>query len=497
MANLFESLRHVFRNDRKVIAVEENIGTSLDQSNYNDISSFIRDIHNKSKTRVQLYNEYTEMSTDSVIQSAIELMSEDVTQVDIKENRIVWVTSNDTTFADKINDFLDSIDINEKLLTYAFHVCKYGELFLKTYYTEIVDNEKLPDEPAGKYDRIKDKLGYYFEIVDNPTEISDLTQFGETIGYGAKLRNDSYIIYSPMDYIHIINDSQAHREEVSIKFQEDNRQVEDTFKIKYGTSFLEPVRSAWKVLDLLENLLIYMRFGMSSIYRILKIEVGNLDNKKTTQVINELKRRVQNSESYSELTQEYFAEDKPIPHNGTIFTPTRNGKYDVSMDTVGGDYDVKDMIDIEYFRNKLFAALRIPKVFLGYDEAMPGGIGNQSLTRLDIRYSRTIKRLSNVLRKGIKDIIEFYLTIEHEGEEVPEYEVHMTRILSAEESDRKEEISAELNIVQSIMQVFEGTEVNRDDLLELIVKHILQLPNEFIELFKHNESGGQKTDEKY
>ena len=110
-------------------------------------------------------------------------------------------------------------------------------------------------------------------------------------------------------------------------------------------------------------------------------------------------------------TGTYYASKKPVPYGQNIYIPVRNGKGDVTHDIVGGDVEIKDIVDIEYFRNKLFAALRVPKAFLGLEEAMPGGIGNQSLTRIDIRFARTVRRVKNILCAGITDVLDFYCDV--------------------------------------------------------------------------------------
>ena len=50
--------------------------------------------------------------------------------------------------------------------------------------------------------------------------------------------------------------------------------------------------------------------------------------------------------------------------------------------------------DVEYLRDKLFAALKIPKAFLGYDEHIDG---KATLAAEDIRFARTIERIQRIV----------------------------------------------------------------------------------------------------
>ena len=103
----------------------------------------------------------------------------------------------------------------------------------------------------------------------------------------------------------------------------------------------------------------------------------------------------------------YKSINNPAPLGQFVYVPTREGKGEITVSPVTQDVNIKDIVDIEYFRNKLFAALKIPKAYLGQEQDLPGGIGDSSLTRLDIRYSRTIKRIKSIISQGIKELCLF------------------------------------------------------------------------------------------
>ena len=50
--------------------------------------------------------------------------------------------------------------------------------------------------------------------------------------------------------------------------------------------------------------------------------------------------------------------------------------------------------DVEYLRDKLFAALKVPKAFMGYGEAEEG---KATLAQQDIRFARTIDRIQRII----------------------------------------------------------------------------------------------------
>ena len=62
--------------------------------------------------------------------------------------------------------------------------------------------------------------------------------------------------------------------------------------------------------------------------------------------------------------------------------------------------------DVEYLRGKLFAALKIPKAFLGYEEGVEG---KATLAQQDIRFARTIERLQRIILSELNKIALVHL----------------------------------------------------------------------------------------
>ena len=62
--------------------------------------------------------------------------------------------------------------------------------------------------------------------------------------------------------------------------------------------------------------------------------------------------------------------NSPSGLDNIIVNPIRNGKGSIQTQTIGGDFDPKSLLDLDYFNNKRFGGLRIPKAFLGWEESM-------------------------------------------------------------------------------------------------------------------------------
>jgi len=62
--------------------------------------------------------------------------------------------------------------------------------------------------------------------------------------------------------------------------------------------------------------------------------------------------------------------------------------------------------DIEYLRNKMLAALKIPKAFLGYEEDLSG---KATLASEDIRFAKTVNRVQRILISELNKIAMVHL----------------------------------------------------------------------------------------
>lgn len=76
------------------------------------------------------------------------------------------------------------------------------------------------------------------------------------------------------------------------------------------------------------------------------------------------------------------------------FIPVRGGESGTKIDTLAGGQNAAAVEDVAYIQKKLFAALKIPRAYLGYDESLSS---KATLAQEDIRFSRTI----NVIQKTL------------------------------------------------------------------------------------------------
>jgi len=81
-----------------------------------------------------------------------------------------------------------------------------------------------------------------------------------------------------------------------------------------------------------------------------------------------------------------------------------------------------EIADIEYLQRKLFTALRVPKAFLGFDEAQGEG---KNLALLDIRFARTINRIQQAVIQELNKIAIIHLLLLGFDDELDNFTITM------------------------------------------------------------------------
>ena len=141
---------------------------------------------------------------------------------------------------------------------------------------------------------------------------------------------------------------------------------------------------------------------------------------------------------------------------GNVYFPTRNGQGAVTVQEVGGEVNVSALADIDMFDDRYFGALKVPKQFLGQADEMPGGIGDTTLTQLDIRYARTVKRCQRIIKSGLKDLIYWFCSIHNILP--PTFSIEMPRIITAEDTRLSDIQKADIEITSSLIELIKSVD---------------------------------------
>lgn len=164
--------------------------------------------------------------------------------------------------------------------------------------------------------------------------------------------------------------------------------------LPYGSSIIEPARRIWRQLILIEDAMLVYRVVRAPERRVFYIDVANIPPENVPMYVEEQRKNLRSSQVIDRTTGRVDLRYNPLSVDEDYFIPVRGGDSGTRIDTLAGGQNTAAVEDVAYIQKKLFAALKIPRAYLGYDEALSS---KATLAQEDIRFSRTI----NVIQKTI------------------------------------------------------------------------------------------------
>lgn len=129
-----------------------------------------------------------------------------------------------------------------------------------------------------------------------------------------------------------------------------------------------------------------------------------------------------------------------------FFIPVRSENAPNPIETLPGATNLDAISDIAYLQGKLFAALRVPKPFLGFEDAAGEG---KNLALQDIRFSRTINRLQQAVIQGLNQIAIIHLQALGFSDDLDNFSLTLNNPSTQAEMLKIEQMQTKLNVYQA------------------------------------------------
>ena len=167
--------------------------------------------------------------------------------------------------------------------------------------------------------------------------------------------------------------------------------VEVDVEILHPVSYLEKAIRPYRMVELIENIIVYARVNRAVNYRVWYIENGSETKEMSEKIIHSYRSSLTRSESLSLNRDSYLSTLNPVPMNGDVFVKVKNGVGAGSINQVTSDVDIKALVDLDHFRDDMYNAVDTSSAYMNRTSELPSGIGDTSLTRLDVRYGISIR----------------------------------------------------------------------------------------------------------
>ena len=324
------------------------------------------------------------MDTDAICCSALDIVADECTLKN-EQGEVLQIRSSDENIQKLLyNLFYSVLNIEFNLWSWVRNMAKYGDFYLKL---EIAEKYGVYNViPFSAYNIVREE-GFNKE---NPQEVrfkyDPNATLASSTGYSSMQNRDSGVWFDNYEMTHF-------------------RLTGDVNYLPYGRSYLEPARKLFKQYVLIEDAMLIHRIVRAPERRIFYVNVGAIP---PGEVDNYMQRMIQkmkktplmdpNTGNYNlKYNQQNLLED--------FFIPVRGNDTSTKIDTAKG-LDYNGIEDVAYFREKLFAALKIPKAFMGYEKDLSG---KATLAAEDIRFARTIERLQRIVISELTKIALVHL----------------------------------------------------------------------------------------
>ena len=364
------------------------------------------------QVRRELFRDYDAMDNDPIISSALDIYADECTLKN-EFGEVVQIKSKNEKIKEILeNLFYDVLNIEFNLWSWTRNMVKYGDFFLLQEIQEGVGILNVRPLPVYELERMENT---------DPTN-ANYVKFKLNHDPAGKGEYENY------EVVHF-------------------RLLSDTNFLPYGKAMIENGRRIWKQVSLMEDAMLIHRIMRAPDKRVFKIDIGNIPPQEVDNYMQKIIGRMKKTPFVDKRTGDYNLKYNIQNLTEDFFLPVRGGDSGTQIDSLGGlEYTAID--DIDYLKNKMFAALKIPKAYLGYDENVNG---KATLAAEDVRFARTIERIQRTLISELTKLAVTHLAAQGlSGSEMVDFELDLVNPSTIYEQEKVNLWSEKVRLVSDI-----------------------------------------------
>ena len=380
-------------------------------------------VHKKS-LRLGLFKDYESMDNDGIISSALDIYADESTMKSEYGSVLEIQTENENIKAILHNLFYDILNIEFNLWPWVRNMCKYGDFFL---HLEINEKYGITNvAPLSAYDVAR------VEGIDpeNPHYVKFVLEQGtnESSTYTSTKPRQSELENFEVAHFRLLSDSNF---------------------LPYGKSMIEQGRKTWKQLSLMEDAMMIHRIMRAPEKRVFQIDIGNIPPAEVDNYMQKILNKMKKTPIIDQASGEYNLKYNMQNITEDFFLPVRGGDSGTRIESLPGlSYEAVE--DIDYLKNKLLAALRVPKAFLGYEESLGS---KATLAAEDVRFARTIERIQRITISELTKIAIVHLYAQgYQDADLVDFELDLTNPSTIYETEKVELWNSKTQLASSMLQ---------------------------------------------
>ena len=387
-------------------------------------ASVTSDAVHKKALRLGLFKDYESMDSDGIVSSALDIYADESTMKSEYGSVLEITTDNDNIKSILQNLFYDVLNIEFNLWPWVRNMCKYGDFFLQLEINEkygITNVAPLSAYDVARVEGLDENNPHYVKFV--------LEQGGD--------QHSAYSTQKPHQ-MELENFEVAHF-----------RLLSDSNFLPYGKSMIEQGRKVWKQLSLMEDAMMIHRIMRAPEKRVFQIDIGNIPPAEVDNYMQKILNKMKKTPIIDQATGEYNLKYNMQNITEDFFLPVRGGDSGTRIESLPGlNYEAVE--DIEYLKNKMLAALRVPKAFLGYEESLGS---KATLAAEDVRFARTIERIQRITVSELTKIAIVHLYSQgYQDADLVNFELNLTNPSTIYETEKVELWNSKTQLASSMLQ---------------------------------------------
>ena len=360
------------RRDVTKYTFTSNTGREFKKKEYHNPFSGLTNKALMGRSKQVRYTDFDQMEYMPEIASALDIYADEIT-TSTSFNPLINIDCQNREIKDILQTLLYNVLNSEaNLFGWARSACKYGDYFLYLDIDEKLGVTNAIPLPVREMERIEgtdptnpNYVQFYWQGAEGNTGV---TFENWQVSHFRVLGNDKYV--------------------------------------PYGTSVLEPSRRIWRQLTLLEDAMMAYRIVRSPERLVFYIDVGNMAAEDVEQYIEQVKTQMKRNQIVDEDTGRVDLRYNAMSVDEDFYIPIRGAASNTRIETLAGGQFTGDIDDVNYLRDKLFSALKVPKAYLAQSDAQED---KTTLSQKDIRFARTIQRLQRVIIAELEKICIIHL----------------------------------------------------------------------------------------
>ncbi len=411
-------LRHIFGLDQTVDLAppfrfdEPDMGRNY--SWYNAQTQF-------ELNRRSVYGLVEEMDSYDICSSALDIYAEEATQTDADTGRVAWVECEAEEAKRELMALFDAIQLEDRAFGIVRSMCKYGDDFEQIIASGTRGIINLDFIQPQRLTRIEDRVGRLMGFSPgllNDYEIRDPEQ-------QKKLK-----LSRPWDFLHF-------------RLQSSRREL------RHGETVLLAARRSWRQLKILEDTLVLYRMNRATDKDVYYIDTGNQTPDQQWQTVHRFRRELRKKFYVNTVNGQMRQQYDPRTADEDMYIPIpRDSK--TRVERLQGSGPQGDIYDVDHFRNKLFAALKIPKAFMGYEKDVNA---KSTLVSQDIRFARSIYRVQRAFKHGLTQLCRIHLALRGYDVDKVRFRVRMAPINYLDDLARADIYAQKYDVAAKLLEL--------------------------------------------